>query len=600
MLRQTTAVANCNTSLRAALRNGRRSLSSMMTPHHSLSYDHGVSASPLRAETIGQTLANSASIYAERTALVVKHQNVRWSYRELQQRVDECAAALLGLGLKPGARVGIWAPNCWEWVVTQFATARVGCVLVCINPAYRSSELAYALNKVGCEALVMSAGVKGNDFVSILHEAAPDLASNTSPIVSSTYVPSLRHILLTGPPLSPRSCPAAYLRSFADVCIGGTPDLRRTAAGVSSLLQCDDVINIQYTSGTTGAPKGAALTHHNIVNNAFFVGEALHLSHEDKLCLPVPLFHCFGMVMGSLNAMIHGAAIILPSESFDPEKVLAAVSEEAATVLYGVPSMFIAELSHPRFPEFSLSTLRTGILAGSPCPLDVMQQVTQKMHMHDVTIAYGMTETSPVSTQSTTRDSLHHRVATVGRAHPHVEVKVVGADGSTLPRGQKGELCVRGYSVMRGYWGDENKTREAIDASRWMHTGDLAVMDDDGFVAIVGRLKDMIIRGGENVYPREIEEFLHRHPDIAEAHAFGVPCPKLGEVVAVWIRLRVCHPGSAPRRIKDADDVVAYCHGKIAHYKIPKFVKFVDAFPMTLSGKVQKYVMREEMTRAVQ
>ncbi|KAF1007150.1 MAG: 3-[(3aS,4S,7aS)-7a-methyl-1,5-dioxo-octahydro-1H-inden-4-yl]propanoyl:CoA ligase [Luteibacter sp.] len=531
------------------------------------SYVHGASATPLLGETVGELLDRVAARWPDRPALVVRQQGVRWTYRQFHAEVERVAAGLLALGLEPGDRVGIWAPNRAEWVVTQFAAPKAGLVLVNINPAYRSHELTYALNKVGCRALILPRAFKSSHYLEILASVRAELAG-------------LRHVILLDDIAEPGT-----LR-WSDIVADDAS--RATLAVVEKRLSFDDPANIQFTSGTTGAPKGATLTHHNIVNNGFFIGEAMRLTEVDRLCIPVPFYHCFGMVLGNLACVTHGACMVIPGEGFDPLATLETVAEERCTGLHGVPTMFIAELEHPRFGEFDLSSLRTGIMAGSPCPIEVTRRVVDEMHMAEVTIAYGMTETSPVSFQTVTDDPLELRVSTVGRVHPHVEVKVVDDVGHIVPRGETGELLTRGYSVMRGYWGDELATRTALDAARWMHTGDLATLDEDGYCRIVGRLKDMIIRGGENIYPREIEEFLYGHPDIQEVQVFGVPDPRLGEQVAAWVRLR-----EGATLTEEA--IREHCRRQLAYFKVPQHVRFVDAFPMTVTGKVQKYLMREAM-----
>lgn len=547
-----------------------------------LSYVCGADNEPLKYLTIGQALDESADRFGERVALIARHQNLRWTYRDLQQAADRFAAGLIALGLRTGDRIGIWSPNNAEWVVTQFASAKLGLILVNINPAYRLAELEYALNKVACKALVVAERFKTSDYVGMLHTLAPELGSNAPGQLRSQRLPSLQSVIGIGE----RAQPGMY--RFQDV-----PDLADEAgqqqlAGIASLLQPDDPINVQFTSGTTGMPKGATLTHFNVINNGYFVGRAMRFGPQDKLCIPVPLYHCFGMVMSVLTCVTHGATMVFPSDAFEPRAVLEAIASEKCTALHGVPTMFIAELDHPEFKTFDLSSLRTGIMAGAPCPIEVMKRVLTEMHMREVTIAYGMTETSPVSFQSAVDDPIDKRVSTIGRIHPHVQVKIVDAEGRTVPRGTKGELCTRGYSVMRGYWDDEDRTREAIDAAAWMHTGDLAVIDDEGYCNIVGRVKDMIIRGGENVYPREVEEYLFRHPKIQEIAVFGVPDQRFGEQVAAWIRLREGETATA-------EDIKAFCQGQIAHYKIPHHIRFVDAFPMTVTGKIQKFLMRDAM-----
>ena len=550
------------------------------------SYDHGTSPTKLIGETIGAAFDRTVSRFPDREALVVRHQDVRWTWTELARRVDALAAGLLSIGLEPGDRIGIWAPNCAEWVLTQFATAKAGLILVNINPAYRRSELAYALEKVECRALVLAPALKTSDYLAILGDLVPELAGATPGALQSAALPQLRAVIRLGAGRTPG------MLNFDEVATAGGEAERATLARLAASLQFDDPINIQFTSGTTGFPKGATLTHRNILNNGFFVGEAIGLTEADRLCIPVPLYHCFGMVMGNLGCITHGATMVYPAEAFDPLSVLQTVQDERCTALYGVPTMFIAELDHPRFAEFELSSLRTGIMAGSPCPVEVMKRVQSQMNMRQVTIAYGMTETSPVSTQSSVDDPLERRVSTVGRVQPHLEVKIVDAQGRIVPRGETGEFCTRGYSVMRGYWNDEAKTREAIDAAGWMHTGDLATMDAEGYVNIVGRLKDLVIRGGENVYPREVEEFLYRHPKVQDVQVVGVPDPKYGEELCAWIRLRDGQSATA-------EEIREFCRGQIAHYKIPRHVRFVDGFPMTITGKVQKFLMRRESIEAL-
>jgi fatty-acyl-CoA synthase len=545
------------------------------------SYSHGASNVPLIGDTIGAHFDKVVQRFGDRPALIVRHQDVRWSYAELNERVDACAAGLIALGLEPGDRVGIWSPNNAEWVITQFATAKAGLIMVNINPAYRLAELEYALNKVGCKALITADRFKTSNYVGMLRELAPEIAGSAPGALQAAQLPSLRTLIRIG------GASEGFL-GFDDVLSLGGEAERARVAELAPQLQFDEPINIQFTSGTTGAPKGATLTHHNILNNGFFIGEAQRLTDQDKVCIPVPLYHCFGMVLGNLACVTHGAAMIYPSEGFEPLATLETVEAERCTALYGVPTMFIAELGHPEFKRFDLSTLRTGIMAGSPCPIEVMKRCVDEMHMSEVTIAYGMTETSPVSTQTSFDDTLERRVSTVGRVHPHIEVKIVDTEGRIVPPGTAGELCTRGYSVMLGYWDDAEQTAEAIDAARWMHTGDLATMDEDGYCNIVGRIKDMVIRGGENIYPREIEEFLFRHPDIEAVQVVGVPDVKYGEELCAWVQLKAGSNASD-------EDIKAFCKGQIAHYKIPRYIKFVDAFPMTVTGKVQKFIMREAM-----
>jgi fatty-acyl-CoA synthase len=548
------------------------------------SYAHGVSMTPLIGETIGVHFDKAVERWGARDALIVRQQNVRLTYSELKAKIDAFAAGLMALGLAPGDRIGIWSPNNSEWAITQFATAKAGLILVNINPAYRLSELEYALNKVGCKALVTADSFKSSSYVGMLRELAPEIDRSTPGRLQAKRLPALTTLIRIGDDEA-----RGFLR-FDDVRGMGGDRHRALLADLAPKLQFDDPINIQFTSGTTGAPKGATLTHHNILNNGYFIGEAMRLNERDRICIPVPLYHCFGMVLGNLACITHGAAMIYPAEGFDPLATLEAVEAERCTALYGVPTMFIAQLGHPEFKRFDLGSLRTGIMAGSPCPIEVMKRCVNEMNMREVTIAYGMTETSPVSTQTSCDDPLERRVATVGRVHPHVEIKIVDGDGRIVPPGASGEFCTRGYSVMLGYWGDEERTAEAIDRAGWMHTGDLATMDEDGYCNIVGRIKDMVIRGGENVYPREIEEFLFRHPKIEAAQVVGVPDPKYGEELCAWVKLK---PGDNA----SAEDVQNFCKGQIAHYKIPRYIKFVDAFPMTVTGKVQKFVMREEMIK---
>jgi fatty-acyl-CoA synthase len=562
---------------------------------HLPSYSHGTSDKPLMATPIGDALRSTAQVFSDNDALVCPDRHVRWSYAELDRRVDALASGLLSLGLKRGDRLGMWGPNCPEWTLTQFATARLGIILVTINPAYRPNELKYALNQVGCKALVMAPSVKTSDFRAILGEVAPEIATCQPGALSSPALPHLQHVMFLDQGWGDHGRRPAACHAFSHIAEGGPSKAveRYRVQEASTHVHFDDPVNIQFTSGTTGSPKGATLTHHNILNNGYFVGEALKITDKDRLCIPVPLYHCFGMVMGNLACLTHGAAMVYPSRSFDPLQVLTVVQEERCSVMYGVPSMYIAELAHPKFDSFDLTSLRTGIMSGSPCPMEIMVQVTNKMHLKDLTIAYGMTETSPVSTQSSITDSLERRVSTVGRVHPHIEIMIRGPDGLAVPRGQSGELCTRGYSVMQGYWGDADKTSQVIDKARWMQTGDLGTMDDEGYIRIVGRLKDMIIRGGENIYPRELEEVLHTHCAIDEAHVFGIPHETMGEAVCVWIRMKHGHKPITHNELKE------FCKPLMAHYKIPAHLRVVDTFPMTVSGKIQKYVMRDEMQRIV-
>ena len=526
-----------------------------------LSYSSGESATPLLGDTIGGNFDATVRAFGDREALVDRSAGRRWTYAELAADVDALALGLLEMGIAKGDRVGIWAPNCAEWTLTQYATAKIGAILVNINPAYRARELEFVLNQSGSTLLVAAEKLKTSDYAGMIAEVRP-------------RCPELKSVVLLGSPQW-----QALLETGRRLDRGALDAIE---------LDTDDPINIQYTSGTTGFPKGATLSHHNILNNGFFVGELCNYTEADRICIPVPFYHCFGMVMGNLAATSHGACMVIPAPTFDPVATLQAVQAERCTSLYGVPTMFIAELSAPDFADYDLSSLRTGIMAGSPCPVEVMKQVIERMSMTEVSICYGMTETSPVSTQTRADDSLDRRVSTVGRVGPHLEVKVIDPEtGRTVPRGTPGELCTRGYSVMLGYWEQPDKTAEAVDAAHWMHTGDLAVMDADGYLAITGRIKDMVIRGGENVYPREIEEFLYTHPDILDAQVIGVPDARYGEELMVWVRLRA---GAAPLT---AESLREFCRGQLAHYKIPRYVHIVDEFPMTVTGKVRKVEMRE-------
>ncbi len=528
------------------------------------SYSSGESATPLLGDTIGGNFDAAVRKFPNREALVDRPAGQRWTYAELAADVDALALGLLEMGIGKGDLVGIWAPNCAQWVLTQYATAKIGAILVNINPAYRTSELEFVLNQSGTTLLVAAQRLKTSDYAAMIAEVRP-------------RCPGLANVVLLGTP------------QWQSLLGHGRRLDRRALDRIE--LDTDDPINIQYTSGTTGFPKGATLSHHNILNNGYFVGELCNYTEADRICIPVPFYHCFGMVMGNLAATSHGACMVIPAASFDPVATLQAVQAERCTSLYGVPTMFIAELSAPGFADYDLSSLRTGIMAGSPCPVEVMKQVIERMSMTEVSICYGMTETSPVSTQTRADDSLDHRVSTVGRVGPHLEVKVIDRTGRTVPRGTPGELCTRGYSVMLGYWNQPDQTAEAIDAAHWMHTGDLAVMDEEGYLAITGRLKDMVIRGGENIYPREIEEFLYTHPDILDAQVIGVPDAKYGEELMACIRLR---PGASELT---AESLREFCSGRLAHYKIPRYVDVVDEYPMTVTGKVRKVEMRE---RAVQ
>ena len=549
-----------------------------------LSYVNGLADTPLLGETIGVNFDRAVATWGDRPALIVRQQGVRWTYAELGAKVDAFAAGLLALGLEPGERIGIWSPNNAEWVVTQYATAKAGLVLVNINPAYRLSELEYALNKVGCRALIVATRFKTSDYVGMVNTLAPELRTALPGRLRAEKLPKLEMVIEIA------ADPSPGMIAFESISGMGAANHREMLAALAGRLQFDDPINIQFTSGTTGAPKGATLTHHNVLNNGYFVGEAMRLGPADRLCIPVPLYHCFGMVLGNFACTTHGAAMVFPGEGFDPLATLQTVAEERCTGLHGVPTMFIAQMEHPDFGKFDLSSLRTGIMAGAPCPIEVMRRAVSQMHLNEITIAYGMTETSPVSFQTSIEDSLERRVSTVGRVFPHLEVKIVDAEGRIVPRGERGELCTRGYAVMLGYWDDAALTAQAIDAARWMHTGDLAIIDDEGFCNIVGRIKDMVIRGGENIYPREVEEFLYRHPKIEEVQVFGIPDLRFGEELCAWVKVR-------GHEVLTAEDVRAFCKDQITHYKVPRHIKFVDSFPMTVTGKMQKFIMREEMAR---
>ena len=547
-----------------------------------MSYVHGVSPTPLLGQTVGQLFGKAVERWPGNEALVVRHQEIRWTYRDLKREVDALAAGLIGLGLKPGDRLGIWSPNNAEWVVTQFASAKAGLILVNINPGYRVPELDYALNKVGCKALITAARFKTSDYVAMLRELAPQLDGAAPGELNAPRLPDLRWVIrLDGEKHS-------GMLNYGDIAGMAGKDSRRRLAELETELQFDDPINIQFTSGTTGAPKAATLTHHNIVNDAYFVGETMELSERDRLCIPVPMYHCFGMVLGALTCVAHGAAMVFPAEGFEPLEVLRTVEAERCTALHGVPTMFIAELDQVDFAKFDLSNLRTGVIAGAPCAIELMKRLIGKMHLSEITIAYGMTETGPVSFETSVHDPVERRVTTVGRVLPHTEVKIVDEAGRVVPVGTPGELLTRGYCVMPGYWNDPERTKKAIDEAHWIRSGDIATLDEEGYCNIVGRLKDMLIRGGENIFPREIEEFLFGHPKIEDVQVIGVPDPKYGEEVCAWIKL---HPDAT----MSAEDVRAYCQGKIAHFKIPRYVKFVEDFPMTVTGKVQKFVMREKM-----
>ena len=561
-----------------------------LRPQGTLSYVSGATDDPLRFRTISQALDRCIAKHGSRDAAIFAADGVTLSWYDLQRRSDEVAAALLALGIRRGNRVGIWSPNRVEWLLAQFGTARIGAILVNINPAYRSSELEYALNKVRCRALIMARSLKSSDYLGILKSLAPELERpGTEPILESRRLPHLKHVIVLDDPAKPGPVPARAQR-FGDFIRNAGPAHKRRLPALAAELDPDDAINIQFTSGTTGSPKGATLSHFNIVNNARYCADAMALTEKDRLCIPVPLYHCFGMVLGALCCVASGATMVFPGESFDAAQTIAAIARHRCTALHGVPTMFIAMLAHPSLAQSDVSTLRTGIMAGAPCPIATMRRVVAELHMRQVTIVYGMTETSPTSFQSGVDDPLERRVSTVGRIHPHVEVKIVDGDGRIVPVGQSGELCTRGYCVMRGYWEDEARTREAIDASGWMHTGDLATIDAEGYCNIVGRVKDMLIRGGENVYPREIEEFLLRHAKVQEVQVFGVPDARYGEEICAWIVLKAGQSASV-------EEIAAFCQGQIAHYKVPRHIRFVPEFPLTATAKPQKFVMREAMVR---
>lgn len=562
--------------------NLRNTRSSFIAPVDGRAHVSGDRSVPLLDKTIPELFSETVSKYATLDAAVFVGQDKRFTWSELSDAVDALAAGFLALGLEKGDRVGIWSPNRWEWLVTQFATARIGLILVNINPAYRLTELEYALNKVGCRALVTAAQFKTSDYLGMIETLAPELATAEPGRLKAKKLPALEIVIRMGDDSSPG------MFNFGDVLATAARDDYDRLDRITEGLKPGDAINIQFTSGTTGAPKGATLTHSNIVNNGNFVTSAIKLTVDDRLCIPVPLYHCFGMSMGTMGCVTKGATMVFPGEGFDAGATLKALAQEGCTGLYGVPTMFVAMLDHADFSTFDLSSLRTGIMAGSPCPIEVMKKVVSLMHMSQVTIAYGMTETSPVSFQSGVDDPLEKRVSTVGRIHPHVEVKAVGPDGATVAVGEPGELCTRGYSVMKGYWEDAEKTREAIDADGWMHTGDLATIDADGYCNIVGRVKDMVIRGGENVYPREVEEFLYRHPKVKEVQVFGIPDDKYGEELCAWIVLK-------PGQIATEQEIKAFCAGQIAHYKVPRYIRFRTELPMTVTGKPQKFLMREAM-----
>ena len=558
-----------------------------LKPRDGLSFVAGEREPVLWRKTIPDLLADTVVRFGEREAVVFPQQDIRWTYQKLAAEVDQLAAGLLATGIKSGDRIGVWSPNRVEWIVMQYASARIGLVLVNINPAYRLTELEYALGMVGCQAILLAASFKSGNYIEMMQSLLPELSTAEPGRLQAARLPDLRTVIHMGE----EKIPGMF--NYDQVMQLGGPAWHLQLDRISTALLPDEAINIQFTSGTTGTPKGATLTHANIVNNARFVVRRMAFSEVDRLCISVPLYHCFGMVMGSLGCVSSGATMVFPGEAFDPQATLQTIQDERCTALYGVPTMFVAMLEADEFSSFDLTSLRTGIMAGAPCPIEVMRRVTSDMQMPEVTIAYGMTETSPVSFQSHTDDPLERRVSTTGRVHPHVECKIIDSDGTTLPVGQQGELCTRGYSVMKGYWNDAKQTSEAVDADGWMHTGDLAVFDDEGYCEIVGRVKDMVIRGGENIYPREIEEYLFRHPAVQEVQVFGIPDAKFGEEICAWIVLKTGQRASE-------DDIREFCRGQIAHYKIPRYIRFKDSLPMTVTGKPQKFIMRDEMATELQ
>ena len=552
-----------------------------------LSYAYGASSQPLVGMTIGAKFDEACQQYAEQDAVVSLHQNIRLNYRELQAQVNAFACNLLKLGLKKGDRLAIWSPNCVEWTITQFAAFKAGIILVNLNPAYKSNELEYVLNKVSCKALVIASTFKTTDYQEILYKIDPELTKNSSSkVLNSVRLPHLKCVIKIDEHVQ------NGMHRFSDLLTTPTVQQLAELQRISTCLQFDETINIQFTSGTTGSPKGTMLTHNNILNNGYFVGEAMHLTSKDRVCISVPLFHCFGMVMGNLACITHGSVMIYPAAVFNPLASLKAIEQEKCTAAYGVPTMFIAMLEQEEFDSFDLSSLRTGIMAGSPCPKEIMQRVIDRMHMHEITICYGMTETAPVSAQSSTEDPVDCRVGTVGRVHPHLEIKIVDEEGKVVPRGKLGELCVRGYSVMLGYWEDEDKTREVIDIAKWMHTGDIAEMDDEGFIKIKGRIKDVVIRGGENLFPKEIEDFLYTHPDVSDVQVIGLPDARYGEELCACI---ILHEHSSDQLQVIEDSIRQYCKAHISHNKVPRYVRFFTEFPMTASGKAQKFKLQQLM-----
>jgi fatty-acyl-CoA synthase len=543
---------------------------------------HGVTSTTLTDKTIGQYFDDIASAYPDNLAVVVHHQQIRWNYREFQEKVDALATGLLTLGIQPGDRVGIWSPNNIEWCLTQFATAKIGAIMVCINPAYRPEELEYSLSNVGCRAVICADKFKSSDYLQMLNELLPELSTSTAGKLTTLALPELEYVIRMGTDRTPG------MLNFNDLLLEVNDEAQHVLATIADSLNTHDAINIQFTSGTTGSPKGATLSHHNILNNAYLVADAMGFTSTDKLCMPVPLYHCFGMVLGSLACVIHASAVVYPGESFDPLTTLQVIANERCTALHGVPTMFIAELEHPQFNQFDLSSLRTGIMAGATCPEEVMRRVQELMYMKEVLIGYGQTECSPLNHITEIDSPIEKQVLTVGRALPHTEVKIINEFGDVVAIGQPGEVCSRGYCIMQGYWNDAVKTAATIDSAGWLHSGDIGQMDELGYVQIVGRIKDMIIRGGENIYPREIEEKLYSHKDVQDAAVFGVQSDKYGEEVCAWIKVR------ANADITE-DDIRHFLTEKFAYFKVPRYIKFVDQYPMTVTGKIQKFKMRELM-----
>ncbi|NRA52774.1 MAG: AMP-binding protein [Gammaproteobacteria bacterium] len=546
------------------------------------SYLCGAANDQLIYQTLGQYFDLIVSRFPDNQALVSCHQDIRWTYRELQQQVDLFATGLLKLGLEKGDRLGIWGPNSADWLITQMASAKIGVILVCLNPAYRISELEYALKKVECKAIVTAPKFKSSDYLDMLQQLLPELSLSQPGKLKSALLPELRLVIRMGDEISPG------MFNFSDVAACGTEQQHQQMAKIQQQLLPDDPINIQFTSGTTGFPKGATLSHCNILNNAYLCGVGMKFSDQDRLCIPVPLYHCFGMVLGNLTCITHGATIVYPNDAFDPLLTLKACEQEKCTALHGVPTMFISELDHPQFSSFNLKTLRTGIMAGAPCPVEVMNRVIKQMNMSEILIGYGQTELSPLNHLTLPHDPIEKRVNTVGRAVPRIEVKIINDENHVVAIGQKGEVCTRGYSVMKGYWNDPEQTAKTIDDAGWLHSGDLGVMDAAGYLTIVGRIKDMVIRGGENIYPREVEEFLYSHPDIQEVQVFGVPDIHMGEEICAWIKTKVSNTLTG-------EQVRTFCQGKITHYKVPRYIEFVQDYPMTVTGKIQKFKMRETM-----